>query len=46
MNELIILCILLGAFWFMLTAYMVWEIIYHKFVLRSEKTISEILDEI
>lgn len=46
MNELIILCILLGAFWLMLTAYMVWEIIYHKFVLHSEKTISEILDEI
>ena len=46
MNELIILCILLGAFWLMLTAYMVWEIIYRKFVLRSEKTISEIWKEI
>ena len=46
MNELIILCILLGAFWLMLLGYMVWEVIYRKLVLHSKKTISEILEEI
>jgi hypothetical protein len=46
MNELIILCILLGAFWLMFLAYVVWETIYRKFVLHSKKTISEIWKEI
>lgn len=46
MNELITLFIMIMAVSMVLSVYALWQIFYQKAILKSKKTISQIIDEI